>query len=773
MVRRPWNGWGGCLFLFVNSFPTRVWYTKGVVSNLLYMKYKKAVIATVIASVFLLSSCSLGSDQGNMIGDMANKITGGDTQISDSNTLLQQLKDQQRIKRFKDESELDTFLASASQAMPNYGGGVMKTFSAMDVATQEGSTGAIAPNVSTTREDTVQGTGGGNPDYSTTNIQVAGVDEGDIMKSDGHYLYYLHGNTISIVDGSNPSSLQQQATLEFTEQPQGMYVSGDRLVAYGYDYGAYKLDALRSFPRSSSFSFVDIYDVSDKSKPSKLMSYSFEGNYKDSRLIGNNLVFITNAYSYGGGGGLPIMLENEAKVSEAAFPSVYYFDLPYSSVTTTSVLSVNIEKPGDPEREVYLLPSNGDIYVSQNNLYLTYGKYLNEQDVVMQVGLNVMMSKLPDDMKAKLAEVDSTADFILNDSEKLYKKGQLVEQYVLGLPEDQQKVIEDEITTAVKKEFQSLVDEMQKTVIHKISIADGKIEYKAGAEVEGTVLNQFSMDENGDYFRIATTRNQIWSQYLDEDTKASTNNLFVLNKDMQVVGSVKGLANDERIYAVRFMQDRAYIVTFKQVDPLFVLDLKDPKSPKVLGELKVPGFSTYLHPYDATHLIGIGQDADENKFGNVQAQGVKISLFDVSDINNPVENAHYIVPGEGTNSIALNDHKAVLFSKDKNLLVLPITEQKSYQTGIDFQGAMVLTINDHEISLRGKIDHGGLQNDTQSASGSTITEPGIVPGDRPVDYQAQINRSAYIGDTLFTFSQRMLKANNLGDLAELGELAWK
>ncbi|MDI6884716.1 MAG: beta-propeller domain-containing protein, partial [Hadesarchaea archaeon] len=167
--------------------------------------------------------------------------------------------------------------------------------------------------------------------------------------------------------------------------------------------------------------------------------------------------------------------------------------------------------------------------------------------------------------------------------------------------------------------------ETETTIIHKISIANGTIEYKSQGEVPGQVLNQFSMDEYQGYFRIATTTGWM-----------GQNNVYVLDGNLDIVGRLEGLAPGESIYSARFIGSRAYLVTFKKVDPLFVIDLEDPKNPRALGELKIPGYSDYLHPYDETHLIGVGKDTvDMGSFA--WYQGIKIALFDVSDPENPRE----------------------------------------------------------------------------------------------------------------------------------------
>ncbi|MBC7106258.1 MAG: beta-propeller domain-containing protein, partial [Firmicutes bacterium] len=185
--------------------------------------------------------------------------------------------------------------------------------------------------------------------------------------------------------------------------------------------------------------------------------------------------------------------------------------------------------------------------------------------------------------------------------------------------------------------FRELARQADRTVVHKFRVAGADVAYLGRGEVPGRVLDQFSMDEYGGHFRSATTT----EGFLFPERPATRNNVFVLDENLQVVGRLTGLALSERIYAARFTGDRAYLVTFRVVDPLFVVDLRDPRQPRVLGELKIPGYSEYLHPYDENHLIGIGREAAEAPVPAGQGtlifpppvvdRGLKVALFDVSD----------------------------------------------------------------------------------------------------------------------------------------------
>lgn len=314
-----------------------------------------------------------------------------------------------------------------------------------------------------------------------------------------------------------------------------------------------------------------------------------------------------------------------------------------------------------------------------------------------------------------------------------------------------------------------------KTKIYKFAMDNGRLTYKASGEIPGTILNQFSMDESSGYFRIATTRGEVWRT--DEHT--SKNNVYVLDGSLNITGKIEGIAPGESIYSVRFMGDRAYMVTFKKVDPFFVLDLHDPQHPAILGALKIPGYSDYLHPYDENHIIGFGKDTVEmgaKEWGGDSMafyMGMKMAIFDVSDVSNPVEMFREVIGDRGTDSELLHNHKALLFSADKNLLAFPVRVME-VRSGTDsygmpwpeygtfsFQGAYVYNIDlARGFALKGKITH---------LSG----EDYLKAGNYWYDSEKDIQRILYINNTLYTLSQGMIKANSMSDLTELNKLEIK
>lgn len=214
-----------------------------------------------------------------------------------------------------------------------------------------------------------------------------------------------------------------------------------------------------------------------------------------------------------------------------------------------------------------------------------------------------------------------------------------------------------------------------KTSIIKFKMNKGQLSLSGTTSVKGNILNQFSMDEYNDYFRIVTTsyNNNLFG--IDDivrpqEEETTKNNLYILDNNLKVVGKLENLAKGERVYSVRFDGDMGYFVTFRQVDPLFVVDLSNPKNPVINTELKIPGFSEYLHVYNDKYLFGLGKEA--NKDGRVTA--LKISMFDISDKNNVIEKYKTIIGNDSSWSEASYNHKAILVSKDKSIIGFPLND---------------------------------------------------------------------------------------------------
>ena len=287
------------------------------------------------------------------------------------------------------------------------------------------------------------------------------------------------------------------------------------------------------------------------------------------------------------------------------------------------------------------------------------------------------------------------------------------------------------------------------TDIYRFKLQGGHVSEAGQGSVPGTTLNQFSMDEYEGNFRVATTSGGMWSD------DPAVNNLFVLDTNMKTIGQLTGLAPGESIKSVRFMGAQAYVVTFRNVDPLFVINLGNPALPSVLGQLKIPGYSTYLHPYADNMLLGFGYDV-KNEGESAYNMGLKVSLFDISDFSQPKELSTILLGSRGSYSEVLDNQKALLFSKEKNLIAFPVTLTKTLTSDPleygqnAFQGLMVLVVNaENQLTLRGNITH-DAHNDFNGYD--------------------MITRAAWSGSTLFTISGRQIRSANLDSLAQIGSV---
>jgi len=514
------------------------------------------------------------------------------------------------------------------------------------------------------------------PAHSTTNIQVAGVDEADIVKTDGEYLYVVSGGNVSIVKAYPPNQARVLSKIPLNGTGNAeVYFKGDKLAVLGNRY----LFATREywmpyFPYTGE-AFVKVYNISDRANPVLARTVILNGTLSGSRLIDDYVYAVFKQQAIGPSSNETDIEVNLPKISinsvvrEVEPTEIHYVNVTDVSYDFTTVVAVNIINDAqEPTYEPFLTGATACMYVSLSNMYLT----------------------VP----------NTNTWFPL------------------------------EIIGGVREE----------TLIYRIRLDGDKIVCEAEGNVSGYVLNQFSMDEHNGFFRIATTE---WTR------ETSTNSLFILNMSLNIVGRLENIAPGERIYSARFMGDRCYLVTFRQIDPFFVIDVGSPTQPKVLGELKIPGFSGYLHPYDENHIIGVGK----------QDTNVKLSLFNVTDVTAPKEAVpSYILQGGWSDSTVLTDHKAFLSDKSKQLLVLPVSINwieiigGGYYYKGSWQGAYVFNITlSGGFVLRGNVTH--RENDANQW-----------------DSGYWVKRALYIDDVLYTVSEKKIKANDLEDLAFIKEI---
>ena len=462
-------------------------------------------------------------------------------------------------------------------------------------------------------------------DYSTTNVQVENVDEPDYLKNDSKYVYIVSQNTLTIIDAypAESADIILKIALDIESQwIQNMFLNDDRLVIF-YN-GQSQDEVIPQFdfiprPSYNPVTHALIVDVSDKEKPEIVKDYTIDGHFRDARMIGNYVYFVTNQnidYQYPR---LPLIME---RAEPLLVPDAFYFDNVerFSNFNTLTAIDVFDDTINS---ETFLMGYSGTIYVSENNFYLTYQQNLPfgfYEDSSRDRFFDVVVPLLPEDVQEKIREIQ--LDTSMSSARQWAEISEVLQDSYNRMSQAQKESLFEKIREALAEYDAKIQKESMKTIVHKISIDEEKLEYQAKGAVPGRLLNQFSMDEHEDKFRIATTI-EYYSPY--EGTVRS-NAVYVLDEELKVVGGLDEIAPDESIFSARFMGDRLYLVTFQQIDPFFVIDLSS-DTPKILGELKIPGFSNYLHPYDDEHVIGIGRDTKEIGGGRVQQLGVKLFLL--------------------------------------------------------------------------------------------------------------------------------------------------
>ncbi len=695
------------------------------------------------------------------------------------------------LKAFTSYDEIYTFLKAGSGS--SYGYGIRGELMAdgMMVKTLAPTT---APTASGAENSGTQSAGAS--DYSQTNVQVQGVDEPDIVKNDGKYIYvvkneYNSGSSynpfgssssgkVKIVDAYPAAQMKQAGEVSIDGTVNDIFIYKDKLVVFGSIYVPFY------YPRplaasiecmgcvmppyySSNFAFMRVYDISDKSSPKLVKRIEVKGDYSDARMIDGNVYAVFSdyaSYSY------PVPLYRVDGNDKQVAPSeINYFDYPDSGYNYNIFTGIDLDDLSkDESRKVVLMGASQNLFVSPDNMYVTYTTY-DYYDPQWKVYNEVFAQYFDAATKERMAKIDAmnVSDWRkerLKADEALYFMQNKIYN-PLDLTVD--STLREELTAKLQEKQSEVTESYQhseNTEVHKFALAD-EFAYKGEGTVPGRVLNQFSMDESNGYFRIATTSGNTW------DTKnPSSNNLYVLDSSLKQVGKIEGIARGESIYSVRFMGERAYMVTFKKIDPFFVIDLSVPTDPKVLGQLKIPGYSDYLHPYDENYVIGLGKEAVEAEDENrdfTWYQGVKLSLFDVSDVAHPKEVAKYEIGDRGTDSYALQDHKAFLFSKEKNLLAIPVLLAKvdplKYPNGAPantygdyvFQGEYVFDVSPEDgFVLKGTVSH---------ADSSELAKSGYYWYS-----SSSVKRALYMDDTLYTVSDMYIKANGLSTLEGISSL---
>lgn len=553
-------------------------------------------------------------------------------------------------------------------------------------------------------------------DYSTTNIQVENVDEADITKTDGDYIYSISNNSVIITNVKDPSEIKIESKISNVNGiPEDLILYNNKLVVISAKQEKYY----------QYNTVVSIYGIEDKSQPKLLKSYEMYEGYYTSRCINNELYVMASGYLRLKDNKIIRTYKEDNVEQEIELNKIHYLKNLMTNKQTL-ISNINLDDVTENVNISSYLINISNAYVSENSIYL-----LEQKNVY-------------DDVKLSIKSIFGP-------------KG------IIGFFD----YIEDNVSSNTYK-----------TEIFKFEILqNGEVSYSCKNKVDGKTINQYSLDEQNNHLRMAV---------YDKNKGAR---VVIFNEKLKQIGASDYVASGEKMYSSRFMGDKAYLVTYRTMDPLFVMDLSDEENPKVLGELHIPGYSTYLHPYDENHLIGIGMETKEtvrrDSNGKVisttsQIVGMKMALFDVSDVNNPIQISQTVIGDNRTTSAILNNPKALLFSKEKQLIAIPVNNYNEefkvvsnddtysstvnayskYSKSYVAEGYFVYKVNlDEGFKLKGVITHETSQK-TNSSYFYYYADSKLL-------------RGLYIDNNLYTVSENAVKVNNLDTLEQISELKIK
>jgi len=552
------------------------------------------------------------------------------------------------VEKFSSEEDFKAYLAEAELEYS----GLVSIGGARATALPEG---MGAPSF---LEADGMGGGGEEPErVSETTVQVPGIDEPDIVKTDGKEIYFspergyywigLWAEEImppqitsetKIIKAFPPADLALENKIE---------KSGDLLLSK---------NILVVFSGDSIFG----YDISNPKSPQEKWKVDFEDrSYLAGARLYKDKVYLITKTSIDTYNPCPIRpLTTKEATLEIKCADIYHPNIKIPVDITYSAMILD-PASGKIENTVSFVGTSGSsvVYMSENSMYLTYSYYGR----IMKFFSDFLQEKCQDLVPAWLIErVNKLESYDISDTAKMTEFSIIFEQYYNSLSRDDQLKIENEFTNRMSDYYKEHKRELEKTGIVKIELEGFKVE--ATGDVPGSPLNQFSMDEYNNYLRIATTIGQgsFWLSGLGGVSSGqSVNDVYVLDKDLKIAGQVQDLGLTERIYSVRFVEDKGYLVTFRQTDPFYVLDLSDPQKPELKGELKIPGYSSYLHPITKDKILGIGKEGSN----------VKISLFDVKKPESPSEVAKYNLDEYWSD--ILNTHHAFLLDSKHQIFFLP------------------------------------------------------------------------------------------------------
>ena len=729
---------------------------------------REKYLAIFIVSLFALSGCITNNDSEVEVPQVElpdDWSTTTKRSISSPNLLTftdcEELEDQLKTS-ISEEYRIQLLQAVEQQYF--YGGWFMDDVM-MDGAVAESSSDSATGGSNSIQPRREQGT-----DFSGTNNQEQGVDEADFVKTDGYYIYFLNGNTLVILGVPEFGELEPLSNTSVEGTPQAMMLDGDRLVVISTVsswniptsnplYEAMDWDEEYSSWRTSSLTKFSVFDISDRSNPDLERELFLEGSYITAREVNGTIRTVSHAWL-----NLPQM-KSWLDLPEG------YWDLDYEDPLRLEIREkVAYQTMLDNQQSLNEI-SIGDIiprvYERINGAVITHGLSDSECNdfVAPEDGLN--------------RGFNSIFTFDLGADRFDFDADHIVGNYPMVYASQDQLILSENAWDWWW--FWGDDDSRESTNLHTFDISNpAETIYTGSGRVDGTILNQFSLSEYQGIIRVATTEGQ-WARWWMEDPEPMSSSVVTLinqvntttgELSLEEIGKVDGIAPEERIWSARFDGDRAYLVTFRQIDPLWVIDLSNPAQPLILGELEIPGVSTYIHPLSKDALLTIGMGpAGEDGFG-LDWSSTRLSIFDISDPTAPnVSSILSVSPvsNAGDNSWtwsyseASYEHKAFQYWAPKDMLAIPLSTYRyntwydsagNYHWNYDYVSKLMLVnipLDGTNMTIHGEVNHSNFFNDDDNNYWWN-------------DYN--IRRSIFMGDYVYAISSGGVTATNLTSMEQ-------
>jgi inhibitor of cysteine peptidase len=551
------------------------------------------------------------------------------------------------FKKFKDVEEIQAYLRKASPTADSFVGAESRR--QLDTPTAQfgfgTTTNSQAPNIPADR-------------YSTTNTQVMGIDEPDTVKTDGNnifssitgYNYYDFG--VRPLNGASESMIMPPQSISKTRIIKAFPVEGLNKIA--------EIDQTGDLLISGNILIILAnqkilgYDVSNRSNPVKKWEQELKNNtqIQAARLYKDKIYLVANSYiNIDKPCPIDIMSMSGTNTSIIC-TDIYRPDIYVESNSTNTIMQLNPQDGQIVAKNSFIAStSNTIIYMSENNLYSSYHQSIDYFDFMFKFFTERGRDLITDETFKRLEKV---ASYDISSQAKMVELTSILQSYYENGNSDEQLKKQNDLQNRMSQFVKDNKRAFGKTVIAKISL-DSLITTHSTI-IPGRILNQFSLDEYNGNIRVATT---VGETVGFSSTDESANDLYVLDQNLNTIGSILDLGLEERIYSARFIGDRGYLVTFRQTDPFYILDLSNPNSPKMTGQLKIPGYSSYLHPLTNNTILGIGKEG----------ANVKATLFDVQNPNNPTALDTYQL--SEYNSDILQTHHAFLHDARHTMFFVP------------------------------------------------------------------------------------------------------